>query len=52
MDDDEKWLLEKYGVVLSDSMLESFAERVGIKMDNEMDVEDARSQTYQEMKWQ
>ena len=49
MMEDEDWLAQNHSVFLSDAGLADFSERVGIKMDNEIELEEARNQAFNEL---
>lgn len=46
--EDEEWLAQKHSIFLSDGGLEDYSERVSIKIDSNIDIEEAREQAYQE----
>lgn len=48
MTEDEEWLEQQHGVFLSDAGLADFSERVSIKMDNEIELEQARNEAFNE----
>lgn len=47
---DEEWLAQKHSVFLSNAGLADFSERVSIKMDSEIELEEARNQAFNEFK--
>ena len=50
MMEDEEWLAQKHSVFMTDAGLADFSERVGIKMDNAIELEEARNEAFNEFK--